>query len=136
MTSVDKIKLKKGINILLGLFITAASFNLLFLPNDLVVYDSSGLTIIIEHFFKYYEEHNSEKYDAETFRTILEDFVLYFYNLSIRRLEGQKSRCLSDISKAFSEQKELVGMIPAVNLESPTFVTQDEEDTLSLVYTM
>lgn len=52
MTSVDKIKLKKGINILLGLFITAASFNLLFLPNDLVVYDSSGLTIIIEHFFK------------------------------------------------------------------------------------
>lgn len=52
MTSVDKIKSKKGINILLGLFITAASFNLLFLPNDLVVYDSSGLTIIIEHFFK------------------------------------------------------------------------------------
>lgn len=92
--------------------------------------------VIIEHFFKYYEEHNGEKYDAETFRTILEDFVLYFYNLSIRRLEGQKSRCLSDISKAFSEQKELVGMIPAVNLESPTFVTQDEEDTMSLVYSM
>lgn len=52
MTSVDKIKLKNGINILLGLFITAASFNLLFLPNDLVVYDSSGLAIIVEHFFK------------------------------------------------------------------------------------
>ena len=41
-----------------------------------------------------------------------------------------------DNERLFSEQKELVGMIPAVNLESPTFVTQDEEDTMSLVYSM
>lgn len=51
------IREKKGkigdiIIILTGIFITAVSFNLFFLPNNLVVYDSSGLAIIIEHFFK------------------------------------------------------------------------------------
>lgn len=93
-------------------------------------------TLIVESFFKYYEEHNGEKYDAETFRTILEDFILYFYNLSIRRLEGKKARCLSDISKAFLEQKELVGDISNVDLDNFNYVSQDEEDTMSLIYTM
>lgn len=51
MIREKKGKIKDIIIILTGLFITAVSFNLFFLPNDLVVYDSSGLAIIIEHFF-------------------------------------------------------------------------------------
>lgn len=52
MIREKKGKIKDIIIILTGLFITAVSFNLFFLPNNLVVYDSSGLAIIIEHFFK------------------------------------------------------------------------------------
>lgn len=45
-------KIKNTFMILVGIFITAASFNLFFEPFNLVVYDSSGLAIIIKHFFK------------------------------------------------------------------------------------
>lgn len=93
--------------------------------------------VIIEHFFNYYDEHNGEKYDAETFRNILEEFVLYYYQLSITRLEVKKNRCLNDIANAFSEQKALVGGLSGNPiLECPTMVSQDEEDTMSLVYTI
>lgn len=49
--SIRKNKIKNAFNLILGLLITAASFNLFFLPNNLVVYDSSGLSIVVEHFF-------------------------------------------------------------------------------------
>lgn len=45
-------KIKNTIILLTGILITAVSFNLFFEPYDLVVYDSSGLAIIIKHFFK------------------------------------------------------------------------------------
>lgn len=42
--------IKKYLLIIVGLFIIAISFNLFFLPYDLVVYDSNGLAVIINNF--------------------------------------------------------------------------------------
>lgn len=53
---MDKVKRKNTIIryclIIIGLFIIALSFNLFFLPYDLVVYDSNGLVVIVNKFIK------------------------------------------------------------------------------------
>lgn len=96
-----------------------------------------NVNIIIEKFFNYYDEHNGEKYDAHTFYGIVEEFVLYFYRLGISKLEGQRNRCLSDISSAFIAQSELISGVKECKTSLTEGVTSpDEDDTLSLVYGM
>ena len=61
--------IKKYFFAILGILITAVSYNLFFLPYDLVVYDMSGLSIIYENIFKS---------DARTFIFIAEFLCLIF----------------------------------------------------------
>lgn len=51
MDNVDvKDTIKKYISVIIGLFIIALSFNLFFLPFNLVVYDANGLAVIVNKF--------------------------------------------------------------------------------------
>ena len=94
--------------------------------------------MIVDKFFLYFEEHNQEKYDANTFYKLLEEFILYFYTLTIRRLEGKRSKGLNEIAEAFDKQRELMGDITQYKktLGNEIVATEDEKDTLSLVYAM
>lgn len=47
---INKEEIKRYVSIVVGLFIIAVSFNLFFLPYDLVVYDSNGLAVMVNEF--------------------------------------------------------------------------------------
>lgn len=94
---------------------------------------------IIDKFFVYFGEHNGEKYDPQTFYNLLEKFILYFYTFRIEKLEIKRSKCLSQIGSAFEKQKEMMSQLSGYKgtLNGGTVsLTDDENDTLSLVYTM
>lgn len=94
--------------------------------------------MIVDKFFLYFDEHNQEKYDANTFYKLLEEFMLYAYTANIRKLEGKKNKCLKDIHEAFDKQKGMMNNLAQCQTELVTGVSYstDEEDTLSLVYKM
>lgn len=95
-------------------------------------------TMIVDKFFLYFDEHNDDKYDANTFCNLLEEFILYTYNVNIRKLEGKKNGCLIDIAEAFFDQKKMMNDLVQcqTGLTTDISYSTDEEDTLSLVYKM
>jgi hypothetical protein len=94
---------------------------------------------IIDSFWAYFIKHNDDKYDSKTFYRILEDFILYYYTVRIARLENKKDKSLMQINDAFVKQKsmmsELVHYQDLINEKTAT-LSADEEDTLSLVYSI
>lgn len=91
---------------------------------------------ILNKFFEYFEQHNNEKYDADTFCQLLEEYIFYAYRKYISGLERKKEKCLSDIRSLFQKQGETLDNIKDYqrSLNYSSNITPDQEDTFALVY--
>ncbi len=94
--------------------------------------------MIIDKFFEYFEKNNNDKFDAQVFYKLLEEFILYYYTVTTMKLEGQKNRALRDIADEFAKQKSLMEDLSQYqpDILVGKIVDRDLEDSLSLVYTM